>query len=161
MEIVALTDELRERTKILFRQVFSEDTRWEFSEDDLAVFDNPRLQWWVAVEDGAVAGFIAGCVGSPDDLVREFGIPHHIMTSSRIGYKAEFGVSPAFRGNGVGRLLTRVLLKYLLEEEVDQFLVYTLPGTNNYDRYSNKLNGMFECDDGRVFFYCNGIPTSL
>ena len=161
MEIVAMNEDLQEGVKALFLQVFSEPPWGVASKEDLTVFDNPLLRWWVAVEDGQIAGFIAGCVATPHELREDFHVPEDALKGVKIGYKAEFGVAPAFRGRRVGQLLTGALLDQFEKAGVDRFLVYTMRGTRNFQRYTRDLDLLTECPDNRVFFGCNGVPTDV
>ncbi len=163
IDIVPMPEERRDEVMTVFTQVFSGEPVWGMFDPstDLAIFDNPQVQWWVAVdrESGAIAGFIAGCVADAPELCSAFGIPmEYLHTQGKIGYKAEIGVLRQYAGRGIAGTLTRALLTYCTQQDVVQFAVYTRVGTGNYGWYEAKLNHLGTTTDGRVFFGCNGTP---
>ncbi len=118
-----------------------------------------ELRWWLALEDGNVAGFAAGIVAHASVIETSFKIPSEILTGKRIGYKAEVGVDPIYRRRGVARFLTNALLDHFRSQHVDQFVVRTRPGTGNYPWYCRTLTPLYSYPDGRVIFGHPGVPT--
>ncbi len=155
-----MVDEVRK----LLRLVFNEPP-WQVDEEqdarDQQLLSDPTMVWYVATEDGRVAGFIAGYVGPPAEVANKFDIPQEFLTGTKIGYKALFGVSSEFRGRRVGQLLTTTLLDYFEAEQVDQFLVATVEGTHNYPRYLRSLTTLGGCQKGLLYFGYRGVPSGI
>lgn len=166
MEIVEMTDDMVDEVRALMRLVFSEPP-WQADEvqdaRDQQFLRDPTMVWYVATENDRVAGFIGGYVGPPIEVTKKFDTPQEFLTGTKIGYKAFFGVSPEFRGNGrrVGHTLTTVLLDHFETAHVDHFLVATMEGTNNYPRYVKSLATLGKCPNGLTYFGYNGVPTEL
>lgn len=164
MEIVAMSDDMISQVRDLLRQVFSEPpwcTEDEQDAYDQSLVSDHTMVWYVATEDGQIAGFIGGYVGPPEEVVEKFDVPREFVSGAKIGYKALFGVSSDFRGRRVGQILTDALLDYFDTVQIDQFLVATMRGTNNYARYANSLATLGECSNGMTYFGYDGTPPSI
>lgn len=159
--IVPMSTALIPATARLYGQVFSEppwNETWT-TEATLQAVNNPLLRWWVAMENGKVIGFVAGCVGAPEEIGAGFKIPDNVLLGARVGYLAELGVAAEFRRDGLARRLTTELTTYFREEGVEGFAVRTRPGTGNYPWYLGKLEVLHKYTDGRTLFGCSGIPS--
>jgi ribosomal protein S18 acetylase RimI-like enzyme len=165
MEIVAMSNDMVPQVRNLLRQVFSEppwQTEDEQDQYDQDLVSDPTMVWYVAVEHGRLAGFIGGYVGPPEEVADKFDVPREFVCGTKIGYKALFGVSPEFRGRRVGQILTSALLDFFETEQIDQFLVATLPGTNNYGRYADSLATLGTCPNGMTYFgHSGGTPSNI
>lgn len=164
MEIVAMSDDMIPQVRDLLRQVFSEPP-WQ-TEDEQDTYDqnlvsDPTMVWYVAVENDQIAGFIGGYVGPPEEVVDKFDVPSEFVSGTKIGYKALFGVSTNFRGRRVGQILTSALLDYFEIAQIDQFLVATMRGTNNYQRYADSLATLGTCPKGMTYFGYDGTPPNI
>jgi GNAT superfamily N-acetyltransferase len=164
VEIVEMTDDMVDEVRKLLRLVFGEPP-WQADEvqdaRDQQLLSDPAMVWYVATEDDRVAGFIGGYVGPPEEVVSKFDVPSEFVTGTKIGYKALFGVSTDFRGRRVGQLLTTALLDYFETVHVDQFLVATMEGTNNYPRYVKSLATLGKCPNGLIYFGYDGTPPNI
>lgn len=161
MEIVQLNSALTPAVATLYGEVFSEppwNETWT-TEATLQAVSNPLLRWWIAIHDDRVVGFVAGCIGSSEEIEKGFKIPPGVLLGEKVGYLAELGVAAEFRRNGLARRLTTKLLDSFREEETDSFAVRTRPGTGNYPWYLGKLDVLHQYHDGRTLFGCANIPS--
>lgn len=161
MKIQKMSDEQVLEVAKLYAQVFGEvpwNETWSL-EDALEAVNNPVLIWYVATDpDGAVIGFVAGCIANANTVAHKFQIPEERLGTGLVGYKAELGVLPSYRRTGLARRLSNELINTFREAGVDQFLVRTRPGTGNFPWYQGKLSTIYRYDDGRELFGCQGLP---
>jgi ribosomal protein S18 acetylase RimI-like enzyme len=159
-----MTASMVDEVRTLLSLVFSEPP-WQAEEEqdkrDQKLLSDPTIVWYVATEDGRVAGFICGYVGPPKEVAEKFDVPKEFVFGTKIGYKALFGVSTDFRRRRVGDMLTSALLDHFETVQVDQFLVATTYGTNNYPRYERSLTTLGTCHSGLTYFGYAGVPPSI
>lgn len=161
MKISVMQSEHVDEVARLYAQVFSEppwNEEWRHTEALLSV-RNPLLRWWVAIKEEKVMGFVGGCVADATFIATTFRIPSELLGIRKVGYLAELGVNPHARRQGLARDLSNELLDFFRKEDVEQFIVRTRPGTGNHPWYTKMLTCLYEYQDGRTIFGCDGVPV--
>ncbi len=147
----------------LYQEVFAEAPWYETSrttkQAEEYITASP-CTWWIALDQDEIIGFVAGMVNDPDSLSTTFDIPRELLGNDLVAYKAELGVAPSCRGQGIAQALTGTLMQQFKREDTNEFVVRTRPGTGNYAWYSRRaLTRCYTYADGRVLFYSRSLPT--